>query len=143
MDSIRKQAEIFWDINQEINSVYEEYARSVGLSYTSLFTLHIIAWTENCTQKYIAEQMFLPKQTIHSVVTAICRQGLVEYREVSEDRRHKTLHLTEKGREYAGRILSRMEDAEVCGIAQFSREERSLFLQMMRRYTNAFSAALR
>ena len=143
MDNIKKYAELFCGINQQINSVYEEYAKSKGLSYTSLYILHMISYVENCTQKRIAEEMFLPKQTINSVVTSFCKKGLVEMREMSEDRRHKTLHLTTKGTEYAKKILPKLESAEQYSLSQFSEEERHVFLQLMRKYADAFAVGLR
>lgn len=133
------QADFFCDSNKMINSIYEEYAKSVGLSYTGLYVLHMISLTENCTQKFIAEQMFLPKQTINSVVSAFCKQGYVELRAMSEDRRHKTLHLTDKGKEYANQILPKVEQAEQNSFHQFTEEERELFLRLMKKYVDSFS----
>lgn len=143
MDTIKSQADFFCDINKQINSVYEEYAKSVGLSYTGLYVLHLISLTENCTQKFIADQMFLPKQTINSVVSTFCKQGFVTMEEMSEDRRHKVLHLTEKGKEYANKILPKVERAEQNSFSQFSDEERKLFLRLMKKYVDTFSDEMR
>lgn len=139
MNNIKDQANFFCDLNKQINSIYEEYAKSVGLSYTSLYTLHMIALTRDCTQKYIAEQMFLPKQTINSVISAFHKQGLIELREKAEDKRHKTLHLTPKGQQFAKQIFPQIEAAEQNSIAQFSEEERSEFLKLMKKYVDFFS----
>lgn len=143
MDSIKEQAGFFCDVNKQINSIYEEYAKSVGMSYTSLYTLHMITLKNDCTQKYIADQMYLPKQTINSVVKSFCEQGLLELRELTEDKRHKTLHLTEKGKEFASKILPKIEIAEQNSFSQFSEEERSIFLKLMRKYIKAFSEEMK
>lgn len=47
----------------EWDAVYEEYAKSVGLSYTGLIVLYEIYEIENCTQKKLGEYCFIPKQT--------------------------------------------------------------------------------
>ena len=143
MNKIKQQADFFCDLNKQINSIYEEYAKSVGLSYTSLYTLHMIALTENCTQKFIAEQMFLPKQTINSIITAFHRQGLIELREMAEDKRHKTLHLTEEGKEFARQIFPQVEAAEQNSMAQFDEEERAAFLKLMNKYVASFSKEMK
>lgn len=143
MNEIKQQADFFCDLTKHINSIYDEYAKSVGLSYTSLYTLHMIALTENCTQKFIADQMFLPKQTINSIVTAFNRQGLVELKELAEDKRHKTLHLTEAGRIFAQRIFPRIEAAEQNSMAQFNEEERTVFLKLMNKYVASFSKEMK
>lgn len=139
---LSEQPEFFCDITKQINGVYEEYAKSVGLSYTSLYVLHMIALSENCTQKYIAEQMYLPKQTINSVISAFCKQGLVELTELPEDRRHKGLHLTEKGHELADKILPQIERAEHCSMAQFNDNEKEMLFSLIRRYAHVFSKEL-
>ena len=143
MDKIKKQADFFCDLNKQINSIYEDYAKSVGLSYTSLYTLHMIALTENCTQKFIAEQMFLPKQTINSIIATFRKQGLVELREMAEDKRHKTLHLTEDGKKFAEQIFPQVEAAEQNSMAQFDEEERTTFLKLMNKYVFSFSKEMK
>ena len=132
MNDIKEQANFFCDLTKQINSIYEDYARSVGLSYTSLYTLHMIALTENCTQKFIAEQMFLPKQTLNSVVSAFHKQGLVELREMAE-----------KGKEFATQIFPQIEAAEQNSIARFNEEDRAQFLKYMQKYVASFAAEMK
>lgn len=101
----------------------------------------MIALVKNCTQKYIAEQMYLPKQTVHSVISAFCKQGLVELRELSEWR-HKGLRLTEKGHELADKIFPQIERAEYCSMAQFNDNEKEMPFSLIRRYAQVFSKEL-
>lgn len=143
MCDIKNQAEFFCELTKQINSIYEDYARSVGLSYTSLYTLHMIALSENCTQKFIAEQLFLPKQTLNSVVSAFHKQGLIELREMAEDKRHKTLHLTKKGEEFAAQIFPPIVAAEQNSIARFNEEDRAAFLGYMRKYVASFASEMK
>ena len=143
MDKIKQQADFFCDLNKRINSIYEEYAKSVGLSYTSLYTLHMIALTESCTQKFIADQMFLPKQTINSIITAFHKKGLIDLVEMAEDKRHKTLHLTEEGKKFAKQIFPQVETAEQNSMAQFDDEERAAFLKLMNKYEASFSKEMK
>lgn len=139
----KKHAVRFDEITKQINSVYETYAKSVGLSCTSLYILHLVLLKENCTQKYICEQMFLPKQTINSVVMSFHKQGLMEMFELPEDRRHKLIQLTSKGKEYAAKIIPKIEAAEIHSMEQFDIEERLQLLQLMEKYSRIFQAELR
>lgn len=82
----------------EWDAVYEEYAKSVGLSYTGLIILYEIYEIENCTQKKLCEYCFIPKQTVNAVVTSFYKNGWIMLEEMPQDRRNKTIHLTEKGR---------------------------------------------
>ena len=142
MNGIKDQATLFCDLSQQISRIYEDYARSVGLSYTSLYALHMIALTENCTQKFIAEQLRLPKQTLNSVIAAFRREGFVELREKPDDKRHKTLHLTPKGNDFASKILPQIEAAEQRSMARFSPEDRKVFLSLLQRYVTFFASEL-
>ena len=83
---------------QEWNASYEEYAKSVGLSYTSLSLLSAIYGTEQCPQKLLSERCLLPKQTVNAVITAFYQKGWVRLEELPKDRRNKAIHLTDLGR---------------------------------------------
>ena len=47
----------------EWNASYEDYARSVGLSFTSLSILSAIDETPNCTQKALCDAFFPSKRS--------------------------------------------------------------------------------
>lgn len=64
----------------EWDAVYEEYAKSVGLSYTGLIVLYEIYEIENCTQKKLGEYCFIPKQTVNAVVTSFYKKRLDYFR---------------------------------------------------------------
>ncbi|MDO4548500.1 MAG: helix-turn-helix domain-containing protein, partial [Clostridia bacterium] len=68
----------FFDILKKLDSIYERYAKSVGLTYTGLYVFHTISISQKCTQKYLCDQLFLPKQTINSIIKSFERQGLLE-----------------------------------------------------------------
>ncbi len=142
MINIKEQTHFFCDMTKQINSIYEDYARSLGLTYTSLYILHMIALTENCTQKILAEQMFIPKQTINSIITQFRKQGWIELQEIPEDKRHKTLHLTSQGKQFGAKVFPPIEIAEQKSLAQFSKEERQTFLRLMKKYVTNFASEL-
>lgn len=125
-----------------MNSVYEEYARSVNTSYTTLYILTLITQMEECTQKAICEETFLPKQTVNNVVTAFYRQGLVELRELPADRRTKTIHLTKAGREYADQIIPPIHRAEREAMAGLTEAQRAALIEGTRIYSGIFRRAM-
>ena len=73
----------------------------------SLLVLNILNVESDCgcTQKYLMDQTFFPKQTINHIVTAYYKQGIVELRENKNNRREKIVCLTPAGKDYAGTIL--------------------------------------
>lgn len=119
---------------QEWNASYEEYAKSVGLSYTSLQILNTIYDTENCTQKILCEVCFLPKQTVNAVVTAFYKSGWIRLEELSEDRRTKTIHFTDEGAKSAEKIMLKVKDSERKAMGQLTEEQRETLIAVTKSY---------
>lgn len=61
-----------------------------------LIILYEIYEIENCMQKKLCEYCFIPKQTVNAVVTSFYKNGWIMLEEMPQDRRNKTIHLTEK-----------------------------------------------
>lgn len=142
-EDVREGAARFDRLFTQMDRVYAKYARSQGFNYSSLYVFHEIARSQFCTQKSLCGEMFLPKQTVNSIVRSFQKQGLLELAELPEDRRHRMICLTEKGREYAQRVLTRITQAEMTSIGQFDEQERELFLRLMGRYVQTFSRELK
>lgn len=131
---IQRQVQQFDVYLQEWNAAYEEYAKSVGLSFTSLSILNAIYETDQCTQKKLCQVCFLPKQTVNAVVTSFYKKGWVRLEEVPQDRRNKTIHFTELGLTEAERIIQRIRDSELTAMERLSAEERRTLLRAVERY---------
>lgn len=135
---IDEEIEQFCSNLYALNRIYEDYARSVDVPYTTLEILNLIMTIENCTQKIICERTFLPKQTVNNVITSFCRQGLVELRELPSDRRNKTLHLTEQGKTYAEKLIPPVHEAERKAMKKLTARQRKGLLEGMKAYCEAF-----
>lgn len=123
---------------QSISVIYEDYARKAGISYNTLYILNAIQQTEHCTQKLICEKTLLPKQTVNNVTTALYKSGYIELLELPENRRIKTIHLTEKGTEYANTLIPHIHDADRKAMETLTEEEQDALLQLMSTYVSAF-----
>ena len=132
----------FEEAFQKMDRAYERYARACGMTYSSLALLQLIWERQPCTQKQLCELTMLPKQTINTIVMSFYKQGLLEMLELPEDRRHKILLLSEKGRELTGRILPKISRAESRSIHQFSVEEKETFFRLLERFAAAFCEEL-
>ncbi len=127
---------------QEWDASYEEYAKSVGLSYTSLALLSAIYGSEACTQKMLCQRCFLQKQTVNAAVTAFYKRGWVSLEELPQDRRNKAVVLTETGRQEAQRILCRIRQSEQQAMSRLTEEERRVLLSATRKYVTACKEAM-
>ena len=136
--NIEDKTRAFCNAWQSINIIYEDYARKVGISYNSLYILNAIQQTENCTQKQICEKTLLPKQTVNNVVTAFYKSGYIELREFPENRRIKTIHLTEKGAQYADTLIPHIHQADKLAMESLTEEQQDMLLHLMDIYVSTF-----
>lgn len=133
-DKISNHIRAYCACLHEWNAAYEDYAKSVGLNFTSLSILSALYETENCTQKMLCEQCFLPKQTVNTAVTAFYKKGWIQMQELPEDRRNKTIHFTPKGQQEAQKILQKVQKSECAAMGGLSKEEQNLLVSLTRRY---------
>lgn len=132
------KVQAFCNAWQSLSIIYEDYARRSGISYNSLYILDAILQTENCTQKFICEKTLLPKQTVNNVVTAFYKSGYIELRELPENHRIKTIHLTQKGEQYASALIPHIYEANRKAMEVLTHEQQDLLIQLMDTFVAAF-----
>ena len=142
MSEIDEQVRLFCDCWQEMNLIYEDYARSLDVPYTTLYIFSYIARNDGCTQKAICERTFLPKQTVNTVITGFYKKGWVTLVEDKNDRRIKLIRLTEDGKVYAAKVIPQISAAEREAMGSLTEGQRKALLEGMRIYGNAFRAAM-
>ena len=125
------------------DAAYEDYAKSVGLSYTSLCILNAIYESDGCTQKQLCSLCFLPKQTVNAAVTGFYDKGWLRMQELPEDRRNKALHLTELGMSEADRILQNLQECGRIAMGSLTESEQEQLLSLTRRYMSACISAMK
>lgn len=123
----------------EIKAQYEAYAKSLGLSYSTLSALRIILkYDGECTQKTICERTFLPKQTVNAIVSGLLRHGAIGMSALDSDKRKKVIHLTDKGREFALEAIQKIKDAENKAMGSLDKSQRTAMLTALQLYLARF-----
>lgn len=118
-----EQLNRYYSVWQEYNYVYEEWAKSHGMSVNSLLVLSAIHEGGNdCTQRKISQRWMIPKQTINMILKEFERKGLVELLPMQEDKRNKLIQFTPAGDEYADGIISKLRKAELYVIEEMGIE---------------------
>lgn len=122
-------------IYYELTAQYEAYAKSLGLSYSTLSALRIILEYEgNCTQKTICGYTFLPKQTVNAIMTSLLSHGVIRMSELDSDRRQKVIHFTDKGREFASEVIQKLKNAESKAMESLDESQRTAMLTAAKFY---------
>lgn len=136
---LREQLSRFNSIMQGIERFYEDYAKSVGLTYMSLTVLEILYHAKSpITQKEISAESHYNKQVVNTIVKNFYESGYVSFEEASEDRRNKYVLFTETGKEYADRIMIPLGKKEDKAILVLTEDERERMLAMLERCYEGF-----
>lgn len=128
---VRAHVSLFLSEIRAIDRLYEQYAKSAGLTPIALSILDIIYATPGgCTQKMIGEKTCLSKQNVNAVIRGLWKQGYIELQEMA-DRRNKEICLSESGRRYAGKVLESLHRAEALAMGELSHEQRVCLAALM------------
>ena len=129
---------------QNMDKAYEDYARSKGLNYLSLMVLEeIYELGDGCTQKQIADDTHYPKQSVNLVVKAFLEDGVVELKELPENRKNKGITLTEKGRQLCDNIVVPLLQQEEMATREMKRDERLELIRLLELYGEAYCNRLK
>ncbi|MDR0325970.1 MAG: MarR family winged helix-turn-helix transcriptional regulator [Oscillospiraceae bacterium] len=127
--TLREQMTAYQETWRSIESLYGQYAKSEGLTYLGFLVLDILLTTpNNCTQKYICEQLLLPKQTVNAIIKTFWEQGYVEMKEIDADRRNKAIRLSASGQKYAERVMEKIFAVEEDAMGQLTHEQRQALI---------------
>ena len=116
----------FWLIWHDLNAVYEDYARRVP----------------ECTQKSICACTSLPKQNVNALIKKFAEDGIVELAPNEADRRNKTIHLTDKGRQLHQSVIPHIREAEIKAMQSLPEEEQNTMIRTLETYVSALTENL-
>lgn len=94
------------------NALYARAASVLGIGYPEMMVLYALETMGELTQKQIALDTGMQKQTVHTVVSALQKKGYLLLEASEGDKREKRIVLTENGQEYAHRIIAPLIKAE-------------------------------
>lgn len=138
--TVQECSKLLWEMHISVSGFYNEYAKSVGLTLQSLKVLSILHREVSCTQKYITQMTYLPKQTVNAIIKGFNIQGLVtEPIESNSDKRNKNVSLTEKGKKYAEEIISKAQKSEYRALAQLGEKRRTAMVEAIVFYAKSLS----
>lgn len=116
-------------------TIYKQSAKAVGLTDNFITVLHAIYQSpDDCSQKYLVDQTYLPKQTIHFVVERLQGQGLVTTGQSTNDGRVKVVRLTSKGQTYVQQVIVPFEKDAQKALDSLTGKEQEQLLQLLGKY---------
>ena len=94
-----------WEVWGQTNALYTQWCAEQDLNYYRQLVLYALDAHAPTTQKRIADDTGLSKQTVSTVTRALKAEGLVVLSAGRNDGREKTVRLTEAGAAYTRRAL--------------------------------------
>ncbi|MDD4000401.1 MAG: MarR family transcriptional regulator [Bacilli bacterium] len=125
-------------INQklkEIASLYHQAASYYGLTdgeFWVLYTIFVIGG--DYSQQDISDLLFLPKQTINSVISKLRKKGYVYLEPVPNAGNKKLIKLTKSGKKLGEETVLLIYKAEQRALLQFSEEELDTISRLSDKY---------
>lgn len=125
-----------------VSGLYQRWAKDAGYNICHVQTLCALYLESAVTQKQICDRYQLPKQTVNGVILSLLHQGVIEMETSKQDRRGKTIVLTEKGIEYAKEVLSPLIELHQKVVAKIGKTKYNQLLGGLSAYNNALSSEL-
>lgn len=144
MSNLQERANAFATETLRFQAIYKECAKAVGLTDNFITVLHAIYQNpDKCTQKFLVESTYLPKQTIHFVIDKLQQQKLIVSAPSNEDGRVKILKPTKNGKKYlAEKIQPFMVDTEAA-LKKMTATEQKELIDLFNKYNANLEAEVK
>ena len=109
MDDKSYEIFIIFSMLRKLNGLNKQRVESFGLNNLESIILFHIDKIENLTQKDLVNKLQMPKQTINSIILNLKENDFIYIQASKEDKRVKTLLLTEKGENEVKRITDSLK----------------------------------
>lgn len=117
--------------------IYRQAARKFEIPELALWVLYALREQPGCTQKDLVDLLLQPKQSIHTALRSLVRDGYVRLEYSEENRKSKHIHLTEAGRKLSESTADKIVRAETIAFLSLSDTERETMLRLLERLTSA------
>ena len=113
-------------IFKDTDQTYHEVAHFFGLSDSAFWILYLLRESDRSyTQSSVCEEISLSRQTVHSALKNLQKEGYIVLKSEEGNRKNKRLCLTE-------------QEAELDALEQFSETELEQFLTLYAKYGQCF-----
>ena len=130
---------IMLSINQ-IDGIYYQWARKIGLKENMLALLYALSDGELHTQKKISEEWLIPKTTINTVIKECVLKGYIVLQHEPHTK-EKLICLTDTGKEYAERVLEEVKLAEIQAFDETRKKYPVEFAEIFEEFANQLKSA--
>lgn len=143
MDKVFSMLVEYNQLFRELDNLYHNYAKSCGLSDSTLWILYSIYEDKEIhTQKDLCESWSYSKQTVNSSMKNLIANGYIKLTALSENRKNKQMILTESGEELVQRFIAPLMNAEQNAFSRLSSDEQNKFLKLTKKHVDLLQAEI-
>lgn len=117
------------------DELYHRLAVYYGMSDSNLWVLYSLYLSEHaCTPMELAKTWSLPKQTVHSALKALEKNGYICMQPSPDNKKNRLVLLTEAGKKLAERVTVPVIAAERRAFACLGEEEQQQLIYLMTKH---------
>lgn len=140
----KRNAFLYCKFRDEQFALYDEYAKNNGILMKTFLVLNVLFYAKDgMTQKEICDRTFQSKQTVSLIIKNLLKDGYVTLIENVNDKRNKTVKMTDEGRGYAEKPVTHITWAEDTAMSMFTPEEQEQLITLSRRFTQNLTSLVK
>lgn len=125
----------FNQLHKEMDILYHNYAKSVGLSDTAFWILYCVSERNGMlTQRELCSDWSYAPQTVNSALKELEKRGIVRLELLPGNRRNKQIQLTEGGQRLMAQSIAPLMSAELAAFATLGAEDSSRLLSITEKH---------
>ena len=118
--------------------LYGIWAKRHGMSYNQIMVLYALNEQEPTTQKQIAENWLIPKQTVNTIVKELEKKDYVQFSD-ENSKRNREICFTEVGKKFADQMLKELYEIEERTLESLGKDRIQLFVELNELFTENFA----
>ena len=106
-----KEREFFYNFGRflyNIDAFYSEFARNSGVKPNLLWVLYALNDGNKHSQKEISASWDIPKTTVNTIVGELLKDEYISLSQIKGQKRELLISLTDKGKNYANKLLNKL-----------------------------------
>ena len=129
----------------ELESALDMWINKLEIGYNHFAVLYslVAAQDEQCTQKKISEEWYLPKQTVFNICKEYKEKGWIEFSESQTDKRERVMRLSNAGKSYAEPIYQATEQLSDKVFARFGKKKTAQLFSLLSEFSECYRRASR
>lgn len=135
---VQRQIDIVNQRINELDAVYRIAAGKSGISDGEIGIWSMLLNADLYSQQDLCDRLYLPKQTVNSIVSNLSKRGFVVLKHVPGTRNRKTIQLTAEGMDYGKNRVMWIFEAEQRALEETDPLAVQACVSMFERYIGRF-----